>query len=741
MQLNPQQQIAYEHLEWPMLIIAWAGSGKTATLTARIQNMVQNKNIPASQILAVTFTNKAALEMKERIWKAIWATYHRNPFKNRGLPMIWTFHSLWIFILKEVFNLFENINIWINKNFIIYDESDKLTLIKNIIKEDLKLDEKKYPARSIASYISNAKNALITEKQYENFVDSHIKEIVKDVYVIYQKKLNENNALDFDDILVKTLDVLKYDNVLDYYQEKYKYLMIDEYQDTNAPQYEIVRLLASKYRNLLVVGDDWQSIYSWRWANMQNILNFKKDYAEAKIVKLEQNYRSTKYIINAANEVIKNNQTAIDKTLFTDNPEWEKITYIDAPSDKIEASTIAKIIKDKHENDNSPYSDNLILYRTNGQSRGLEEALLMSWIPYKVVWGLKFYDRKEIKDLLAYLKIIHNPNEFVNLKRIINTPPRKIWATTFSKVDRISLDFGLSHIELIENIDEVDELNAWAKNALRNFYEIISDLTQESKKMEVFELIDYIMSKIWYLEYLQKDSTKDEYEAKVDNISELKNVASNYNWMDPEEWLSLFLEEISLMTDLENKKNDNSVSDFVTLMTIHTSKWLEYSRVFVTGLEEWLFPSSRSMADMNSLEEERRLMYVALTRAKKELVISKASERFTYWQYLSNPASRFIKEINDEYIEEYKFEIKNNFFSTSVKSYDLWGTTTSSIPFKIRKSKVENNVDDFNIWDKIEHPKFGNWTISSKTWDIAEIYFSGIWTKKMNIKIAPVKKI
>ncbi len=746
MNLNKDQKIAYDHLEWPLLIIAWAGSGKTATVTARIQNMVQNKNITWSEILAVTFTNKAALEMKERIWKALWVTYSKNPFQNRWFPFIWTFHSLGIFILKEVFEKFDNINIWVSKNFIIYDESDKMSVIKSIMRDDLKLDEKKYPARSIASYISNAKNALISAKQYANYVDSHIKEIVRDAYLIYDKKMTENNALDFDDILVKTLEALKHDNVIEYYWEKYKFIMVDEYQDTNAPQYEIVKLLASKYRNLVVVWDDWQSIYSWRWANMQNILNFQKDYPEAKIVKLEQNYRSTKHIINAANWVIKNNKTAIEKTLFTDNETWEKITYINAPTDRIEASSIAKIIKNKYL-DWWTYWENLILYRTNGQSRGLEEALLMEAIPYKVVWGLKFYDRKEIKDLLAYLKIILNPNDVVGLKRIINTPPRKIWPTTLEKLDQYSNDFWISYADIMENIEEVDELNNWAKTSISSFYQIIEDLKSQAKIYSVFDMIDYIIEKIQYKAYLEKESdTKEEFEAKLDNISELKNVASNYNWIEPSEALTLFLEEISLMTDLENK--DNNALDFVTLMTIHTSKWLEYSRVFITWLEDGLFPSSRSMTDLKDLEEERRLMYVALTRAKKELFISKAKERFTYGQYVTNPESRFVKEINPAYVQEYDLRESmwwsifwSSFNSLSTPGEAFSFNTTSNTEFKVMKNKVENDVWEFNVWDKVSHSKFGIWSIISKSWDIAEIYFSWIWTKKMNIKIAPVVKV
>lgn len=725
MNLNPEQEKAKNQIDWPLLILAWAWSWKTATLTARIEHMIASWINPAN-ILAVTFTNKAAKEMKHRVSKVLNVEYQVSPYKNRNLPMIGTFHSIWVYILKEKIE-----TIWMNKDFVIYDESDKLSVIKSIIKDEMWLDEKKYPPRSIASYISNAKNALISAQKYERYVDSHIKEIVNKVYISYDKKLIENNALDFDDILVKTLEILQIPENLEYYQERWKYLMVDEYQDTNAPQYEIVKLLASKYRNLAVVWDDWQSIYSWRWADMKNIINFKKDYPEALVIKLEQNYRSTKHIINAANEVIKNNKSSLDKTLFTDNETWEKILYIDAPTDRLEANTIAKIIKEK----GGEYSQNLILYRTNSQSRAIEEELMMEAIPYKVIWGLKFYDRMEVKDMLAYLRVIHNPNDVVWIKRIINVPTRKIGATTLQKLDEYRSAFGATYLQIFENIDEVDELNSWAKKAVFAFYEILLSLMDASKKMEVSSLIDFVVEKIWYEEYLRDDATKEEYEARIDNLRELKNVASTYNWMEPRDSLAQFLEEVALLTDMDNKDDG---SNFVTLMTIHTSKWLEYDRVFITWLEEWLFPSSRTFTEATALEEERRLMYVAMTRAKKELYISRASERFQYWNYITNPPSRFIKEINPNYLENYSFwdSIPSNFFSNN-----YWIPNHQEPVFKVKKTLIENDVSDFSIWDRVSHPKFGFWNIISLDWDLAEIKFWVSWIKKMNIKIAPVKKI
>ena len=743
MKPNPKQQQAIDKIEWPLLIIAGAWSGKTATLTARVENMIRYKSIDPSSILMVTFTNKAALEMRERVAKVLWVETPRNLFSTRNFPLIWTFHSIWIYFLKQLLNLNNSLyidiseNIWLKKDFVIYDESDKLSVLKSIIKEDLKLDEKEFPARQIAFFISNAKNALISAKAYEREIDWPIKEVVFKVYTIYEKKLMQNNAMDFDDILVKTLKLLQIPEILNAYQERYKYLMIDEYQDTNAPQYNIVKLLASKYRNLAVVGDDAQSIYSWRWANMQNILNFKKDYPEAEIIKLEQNYRSTKNIIAWANAVISKNTSGIKKELWSDKDDWNKIIFIDAIDDKLEAKTIVDIIKEKWWN----YSDNLILYRTNAQSRKFEEALMIANIPYRVVGWLKFYDRKEIKDLLAYLRVIYNKNDIVSLKRIINTPTRKIWAKSIEVLDNYRENFWLDYFQIIENIDEIEELRAAAKTALKNFVLLFNELLRFSKQLQVADLIKKIIELTRYEDYITDWLSKEEADSKRDNLDELINIASEYNWMSPEESLSLFLEEVALLTDMDTKDQRN---DYVTLMTIHTSKWLEQNRVFLVWLEEWIFPSFRSVWENAALEEERRLMYVAMTRAREELYISKAKERFHFGDYVRNPESRFLKEIPSELIEEYSWaesQLNNrSFFENSFNPLKITTHETNSWAKLIKKIQ-DNDVSQFSRWDRINHPKFGNWIITSLNWELAEIAFSWKWIKKMNIKIAPVRKI
>ncbi len=746
MQLNPKQEEAKNKIEWPLLIIAWAWSWKTATLSQRVNYMIKEKGIVPPSVMMVTFTNKAASEMRERVAKTLWVETPRSIYSRWNFPLIGTFHSIWIFILKEVLNNFdsEELAIWLKKDFVIYDESDKLSVLKWIIKNELHLNEKEYPARQIAFYISNAKNALISAKAYEAEIDSSIKEVVFKTYLKYEENLRQNNALDFDDILVKTLWLLRIPKILDIYQERYKYLMVDEYQDTNAPQYEIVKLLAAKYRNLAVVWDDSQSIYSWRWADMRNIINFRKDYTDALIIKLEQNYRSTKTIISGANSVIKNNNSWIKKELWTDNNTWDKINYIEAPDDKTEASIIAWIIRDWTE-DGWQYADNLLLYRTNAQSRQLEEALMIKNIPYRVIWGQKFYDRKEIKDLLGYLRVIHNSNDAVSMKRIINVPTRKIGAKSIEILDNYKLNFELPYLQIIENIDEVEELRPAARLSIKVFWEIYNTLREQSNKIVVSELISHLVKAVQYEEYITDGLSTDEAQSKKENIEELITVASQYNWMDPRESLAQFLEEVALITDMDTK---DEREDYVTLMTIHTSKWLEQTRVFLTWLEDGIFPSFRSVWDVNALEEERRLMYVGMTRAREELYISRAKERFHFWDYVRNPESRFMKEIDTQLIENYAITEKSLGWTSIFSSVSsLWWTSDwfsfwwASTAKKVVKPLANNDVSIFSMWDKVAHPKFWNWIITSLTWELAEIAFSSNGIKKMNIRIAPVRKL
>lgn len=736
MQLNAKQHEAMQQVEGPLLIIAWAGSGKTATLTKRIAYMISEKKIEPSSILALTFTNKAAGEMKTRTGSVIGQEYHPHMMRNRHLPYIGTFHSFGIYILKEVLSQeIQEIeaHIWLKKDFLIYDESDKLSVMKSIVKDELWLIEKEYPPRQIAYFISDAKNKSLDSKAYSTQVDSNLKEVVLQVFERYEHRLRENNAVDFDDILLKLLKVLEIPEVLWNYQNKYRYIMVDEYQDTNMVQYKIVSMLAEKYKNLAVVGDDWQSIYSWRWADMRNILEFKKDYPQAKIVKLEQNYRSTKCIIAAANTVIKNNKEALPKELWTENIEGEKIQYAISYDDKWESNFIAENIAEYVEKDGK-YSDNLILYRTNAQSRAIEEWLMKKAIPYKVIGGLKFYERKEIKDMIAYLRVLLNPNDPVSFKRIINTPSRKIGAKSLETLESYRSNFGISYFQIIANIDEVEDLRPQARESLRDFWWMFSEFQKMSHEITLSKLIAEIITRTGYEEYLRTQFSGDEFDSKKENLEELRNVSSEYDGLAPREGLSLFLEEVSLISDLDKK---DETHNSVTLMTIHTSKWLEEKRVFVTWLEDGIFPHSRTHMKPAELEEERRLMYVAMTRARDELFLTRAKERLFFGDYVKNPESRFLKEIPEEYLEIE--EIGWGFsFSSMSGGFSFWSdeTTVSAI----KKPKIENNAADFRLWEQVEHHKFGIGTIDSLVWELAEIRFrSGI--KKMNIRIAPVKKI
>ncbi|NDK09589.1 UvrD-helicase domain-containing protein [Candidatus Gracilibacteria bacterium] len=740
MQLNPIQHQAMVCVTGPLLIIAGAGSGKTATLTQRIAYMISECGIRPSSILALTFTNKAAGEMKERTGKTIGAEYHPYMLKNRHLPYIGTFHSFGIYVLKEIlshnFTHYQQVSesIGLKENFIIYDESDKISVMKDIIKNEMGLIEKEYPARQIAHYISDAKNKSLDSRGYKNQADGMLAEVVGSVFERYEKRLQANNAMDFDDILSKLLQAFHLKIVLDIFHERYEYIMVDEYQDTNLIQYEIVALLALKHKNLAVVGDDWQSIYSWRGADMRNIIHFNKDYPSATVVKLEQNYRSTKNIINAANVVIKNNKEALDKELWTENNEGTKIQYLEAYDDKGEANWIATNIKDYNDEDiENKLSDNLILYRTNAQSRGIEEGLLKKNIPYIVVGGLKFYERKEIKDILSYLRIIHNPNEPVAFGRIVNTPTRGVGAKSAEIVHNYRNDYSISYLQVLENIEEIDELRPAAKSSLSEFYSVLQSLISQSNTLKLSTLVGEVIERIRYKDYLKTQFSGDELDSKLENLTELQNVASEYDGLDPRESLSMFLEEVALISDLDKTTEPE---DRVTLMTIHSSKGLEQKRVFVTGLEDGIFPHSRTHSNMRELEEERRLMYVAMTRAKQELFLTRAKERLYFGDYVRNPESRFILEIPAENIESielgggFSFDTSNSFSGADYES-------TMRVAKKVVK---QNNVSDFKAGQRVYHHKFGEGRIESLVGELAELRFSsGI--KKMNIRIAPVKLI
>ncbi|MBP8016588.1 UvrD-helicase domain-containing protein, partial [Candidatus Gracilibacteria bacterium] len=730
-----------EYIDGPLLILAGAGAGKTHTLTERVSFMIKEKGIDPTNIVCVTFTNKAASEMRERISKTLGINFENNSlYRNRGLPFIATFHSMGVFLLRQFIN-----KIGYDKNFVIYDEDDKNRIIKDLL-EEKNIDIKEFNFRKIAGAISSAKNSLKSPESYSYSAINNFQSVVSDIYIDYEKQLKSFNALDFDDILLKTLEIIKNKDVLEILQERYKYFLVDEYQDTNEIQYNIMKILASKTKNICVVGDDWQGIYSWRGANIANIFNFEKDYKDCKIIKLEQNYRSTQNIISGANFVIKNNIGIMDKTLWTDNKIGEKIKLVETQNEINEAEKIADLILeiiDSQSGLEGQKGSTAILYRTNGQSRVLEEALIKKGVPYIVYGGVKFYERKEIKDIMAYLRLLSNPNDLVSLKRIINVPSRKIGAKSVEVLFNFARNNNLSPFDVMSNIDSIPGFTPQARKGIEFFYEQFKEFNKLSTQECTKNLMKFVISKIGYQDYLKEEYSEEEYETKLDNVIEFQNMASRYDGLDPSESLNLFLEDIALITDSDNI--DEKSTSRVSLMTIHLSKGLEFDNVFISGVEEGIFPHSRTFFAEKELEEERRLMYVAMTRAKNNLYITRARERYMFGNYSANPCSRFIKEIPENLVER----VENvDFYSKSI--YNQFNVYLSnkidfdkeiSLKPKVRKL-VQNDVSAFSLGDKINHVKFGEGTIVSLSGKIADIAFGGGYgIKKMNIELAPIEKM
>lgn len=653
--LNEWQLEAVKTTNGPLLILAGAGSGKTRVLTYRVAYLINEENIDPYNVLAITFTNKAAKEMKDRIIGIL-------GFKALGIQ-ISTFHSLGVLIIKENYE-----KAGYKNNFTILDSDDSLTLIKKILKE-LNLDPKMYNPKAIKNQISGTKNQLLTSKEYEKYAMTDFEKVVFKVYQKYEDKLLVNNSLDFDDLLMLPIKIFrKYPEVLKHYQERFKYILIDEYQDTNEAQYTFVKMLSAKYKNICVVGDNDQSIYSFRGANYHNILNFEKDYPNCKVIMLEKNYRSTKTILNAANDVIKNNKERKDKNLWTDNELGNKIKYHRALDEKDEAFYVLQEVK-KLIDQGIKLNDIAVLYRTNAQSRNIEEALLRESIPYRVIGSFYFYNRKEIKDLISYLKVIYNSNDDISLLRIINVPKRGIGDKTIQNLTEKANSLNTS---LFEAIDSGKELL---------FKQTINELKEISEKSSLTELIDQILNKSGIKNELENEKSI-EADIRLENLEEFKTITKNYEENKGIASLDEFLNEISLVSDVEEYRNRD---DVITLMTIHSAKGLEFNNVFLIGMEEGIFPHQAAFFDNNELEEERRLCYVAITRAKEKLYIVNAKRRTLYGIDSVNPPSRFISEINkellelDEVKEEFKSPIKRT-IDTSIEYkagehvlHDTWG--------------------------------------------------------------------
>ncbi|MGO5130682.1 DNA helicase PcrA [Mitsuokella jalaludinii] len=635
--LNPAQKKAVAHTDGPLLIMAGAGSGKTKVLTCKIANLLA-QGVPPYSILAITFTNKAAAEMRERVDRMI----------GEKAKDVWlsTFHSFCArFLRREI----EATDIY-KRNFVIYDASDSQTVIKECLKE-LNLDDKQYTPSSVQNAISNAKNQLMGPKAMERDADTFFQKKVAEVYRLYAQKLRLNNALDFDDLLMISVLLLEEnEDIRTKYQGRFRYILVDEYQDTNGAQYQLTKILAAQHHNLCVVGDADQSIYGWRGADIRNIMDFEQDYPEAKVIKLEQNYRSTKNILAAANAVIEHNVNRKPKKLWTENPTGEKLTSYQAMDERDEAQFIVTTIQKQKTIFNASYGDMAILYRTNAQSRVLEETFMRTGIPYTMVGGLKFYDRKEIKDILAYLRIIYNPLDTVSLMRVINVPKRGLGATTLGKLNAYAEEHELTLFDVISNPDALDEIpgiTARVKKPLELFTTFLFNFMGTHQNMHLDDLIDRILKESGYLRELESEK-KPENESRIENLKEFIGVARDFEKTEENPNLETFLSQLSLVSDIDNADIED---DRVTLMTLHSAKGLEFPIVFMVGMEEGLFPHARTLMNPEEIEEERRTCYVGITRAQRKLYLTNARQRTIYGRTNSYPPSRFLEEIPDEYVE------------------------------------------------------------------------------------------
>lgn len=732
--MNDKQAEAVACTEGPLLIMAGAGSGKTRVLTHRVAYLIEEKNINPWNILAITFTNKAAREMRERINKLI----------NEGED-IWvsTFHALCVRILRR-----DAEKIGYTRNFTIASTSEQRTLMKHILADNLNLDIKRYDPRAVLSAISNAKNELRTPAELKKEASDPFSEVVADAYELYQEQLQNNQSFDFDDLIMQTIRLFEESpETLAFYQRKFHYIHVDEYQDTNEAQYQLVSMLAKTYRNLCVVGDADQSIYGWRGANMENILNFEQDYPDATVIKLEQNYRSTKTILQAANEVIENNANRKDKTLWTQNDTGEKIHYYRASSANDEAYHVIKKIQEKMQQGSKSYGDFAVLYRTNAQSRVLEEAFMKANIPYKLVGAHRFYERKEIMDLLAYLRLAANPNDSLSFTRVVNEPKRGIGATSIAKLQNFAELHGLSLLEASEDV-VLTGISGKAAKQLSAFAKMIREFNELEKTKNITELTEIILDKTGYKQSL-KDKNTLEDQSRLENIAEFLTVTKQFdeNWTPEEEDSDPFVDFLADLALVSDQDSVEEEPDEVTLMTLHAAKGLEFPVVFLMGLEEGIFPLGRAAQDEAELEEERRLAYVGITRAEEELYLSNAFSRMLYGRHQSNPVSRFISEISDDLLQSENETLGNSLSSTSSQKV---------VPFAKKHYKkpagtVEKNEGTgaqklaWAIGDKVMHKAWGQGTVVKVggTGDEVEldIAFSGQGIKRLLASFAPIQKI
>ena len=733
--MNPRQKEAVLHTDGPLLLMAGAGSGKTRVLTHRIAYLIEEKEVNPWNILAITFTNKAAKEMKERV----------NAILVSGGEDVWvsTFHSMCVRILRRDVDF-----IGYNRNFTIIDSSEQLTLMKRILKE-LNIDPKKYDPRSMLGTISQAKNSLQTPQDFAKMQGSYYEEIAAKCYAAYQKELQYNQCMDFDDLIMNTIRLFEeHPDSLTYYQNKFHYIHVDEYQDTNHAQYTLVNLLAGRFRNLCVVGDADQSIYGWRGADMQNILDFEKDYPDAAVILLEQNYRSTKNILSAANQVIENNSNRKPKNLWTENKEGNKITYYRADNERDETRFIVDRMQEEIRNNHRNYGDFAILYRTNAQSRVMEETLLKANIPYKMVGGHKFYDRKEIKDILAYLNVLANPQDSISFERIVNSPKRGIGPGSIEKLRSFASLHEWPLLEAAQNVD-LANIGGKAGQQLGAFGEMIQEVTQMIPYLTVTELTKEVLDRSGYLEDLKIQNTL-EAQARIENLEEFLTVTQEFdkqfeqqNEEDadaPEEKLTVFLNDLALVSDIDNLEEDASQ---VTLMTLHAAKGLEFPVVFLIGLEEGVFPLSRALMEESELEEERRLAYVGITRAEEALYLTNAFSRTLYGRTQYNRPSRFVEEIDQELleIEGMRPTPKKTPVFAKKTAYSYKQPETAVVS---SKSATGGEKNSWKPGDKVKHKKWGLGTVvrvsgTSKDLEL-DVAFPSQGVKRLLAAFAPIEK-
>ncbi len=712
--LNEQQRAAVEHIDGPVLVFAGAGSGKTRVLTFRIANLIKKHGVKPWNILAVTFTNKAANEMKERIEHLL----------GESASRMWagTFHGICARILRE-----KGDEIGLDKNFTIFDDGDQVALIKESM-ESANLDQKRYHPREILNLISRAKEQLVGPDEFGKRFVGHLESIAEKIYKVYQRKLAQNHALDFDDLIMYTVILLKNrPSVLEHYQNRFKYILVDEYQDINYSQYQLVKTLSAKHHNIFCVGDDDQSIYRWRGADVGIILQFESDYPEASVYKLEQNYRSTKKILEAAHHVVKRNVGRADKKLWTENTEGSDIEIIESANDMDEAANIARAIEDMVSFGGSrEYSDIAILYRMNAQSRIFEEAMINRRIPYRLVGAVRFYERREIKDVLAYLRLALNPYETVSLRRVINVPTRGIGQTSLSRLEMFAIHEQITLYEAIRRVEEADDIPRKARTSIAKFGELINHLHEMVDTVTVRRLTEEALFLSGYVESLKSDRTM-ENQSRLENVEELLSVTEQFGINNEDPSLRAFLENVALISDIDTYDESGNA---ITMMTLHAAKGLEFPVVFMVGMEEGIFPHRRSADDREELEEERRLCYVGMTRAREELKFSYAHQRMMMGQIQRSDISRFINEIPGELFAE-RISSKRRSSNTDWRSD--FHPTRSSGPATFKPAT------------KVEHDEFGAGIVLNSTGsgekEVVTVAFEGLGIKKLMVSLANLRRV